>query len=112
MSKEVVTGLNILKKGQDPPLRPDDQLPEWLWQLAQPDKTLNELRRTKEEDLTPSMVRLPACSTLLQHPFRCLCMRSCALRLALCLRKCRSWLPRLNPHPNPRSPAPRHCGLP
>lgn len=34
MSKEVVTGLNILKKGQDPPLRPDDQLPDWLWQLA------------------------------------------------------------------------------
>lgn len=34
MSKEVVTGLNVLKKGQDPPLRPDDQLPDWLWQLA------------------------------------------------------------------------------
>lgn len=29
MSKEVCTGLNILKKGQDPPLRPDDQLPDW-----------------------------------------------------------------------------------
>ncbi|KAL4422068.1 hypothetical protein ABPG77_001536 [Micractinium sp. CCAP 211/92] len=56
MSKEVVTGLNILKKGQDPPLRPDDQLPDWLWQLAEPEKTLNELRRTKEEDLTEAML--------------------------------------------------------
>lgn len=56
MSKEVVTGLNILKKGQDPPLRPDDQLPDWLWQLAEPEKTLNELRRTKEEDLTDDML--------------------------------------------------------
>ena len=85
MSKEVCTGLNILKKGTDPPLRPDEELPEWcgcmcgsragerlwaplrrcvscaaphpvapppapsssprLWKLAEPEPTLNELRR-------------------------------------------------------------------
>lgn len=57
MSKEVVTGLNILKKGQDPPLPADDQLPKWLWKLAEPEKTLNELRRMQPDDLTPQQVR-------------------------------------------------------
>ncbi|PRW59850.1 54S ribosomal mitochondrial [Chlorella sorokiniana] len=58
MSKEVCTGLNILKKGQDPPLRPDDQLPDWLWKLAEPEKTLNELRRMQKEELSyEQMVR-------------------------------------------------------
>ena len=52
LSHEVVTGLDISKKGQDPPLRPDAELPQWLWELAEPAKTLNELRRTKEEELT------------------------------------------------------------
>lgn len=58
LSKEVCTGLNILKKGQDPPLRPDDQLPDWLWTLAVPEKTLNELKRMKEDELTLEQVRL------------------------------------------------------
>eukprot|EP00887_Chlorella_sp_A99_P006205 scaffold3.g6205.t1 len=52
LSSEVATGLNILKKGSDPPLRPDAELPEWLWALAESEKTLNELRRTKDEDLS------------------------------------------------------------
>lgn len=56
LSSEVATGLNILKKGSDPPLKPDDQLPEWLWGLAEPGKTLNELRRTKEADMTDAEV--------------------------------------------------------
>ena len=56
LSKEVVTGLNTLKKGADPPLRPDDQLPEWLWELAEPEKTLNELRRMKPDDIKQDMV--------------------------------------------------------
>ena len=56
MSHEVVTGLNTLKKGSDPPLRDDDQLPEWLWALAEPGRTLNEMRRMRDEDLSPEMV--------------------------------------------------------
>lgn len=56
LSSEVVTGLNILKKGQDPALQADDQLPDWLWKLAKPQKTLNELRRTREEDITPDLL--------------------------------------------------------
>ncbi|EFN54258.1 hypothetical protein CHLNCDRAFT_135806 [Chlorella variabilis] len=56
LSKEVVTGLNILKKGQDPPLKADEELPEWLWQLAEPEKTLNELRRMKSESMTPELL--------------------------------------------------------
>ena len=58
LSKEVVTGLNTLKKGADPPLRPDDQLPEWLWVLAEPEKTLNELRRMKPVEIEGETVGL------------------------------------------------------
>lgn len=45
MSKEVITGLNISKGGSDPPLKADEEYPEWLWQLAQPERTLGDLRR-------------------------------------------------------------------
>lgn len=57
MSHETVTGLNTLKSGSDPPLRPDAELPEWLWELAAPAKTLNELKRMQEEELTSEEVR-------------------------------------------------------
>lgn len=43
-------------QGQDPPLRKDEDLPDWLWKLAAPDKTLNELRRIKQSDLSPEQV--------------------------------------------------------
>lgn len=43
-------------QGQDPPLKADEELPEWLWQLAEPEKTLNELRRMKSESMTPELV--------------------------------------------------------
>lgn len=56
MSSEVVTGLNILKGGADPPLRPDAELPDWLWELAAPPKTLNELKRSQEEALSSADV--------------------------------------------------------
>jgi hypothetical protein len=48
LSKDIVTGLNLLKKGSDPPLKADEELPEWLWALAEPGKTLNELKRAEE----------------------------------------------------------------
>jgi Mitochondrial ribosomal protein L37 len=48
MSKDVATGVNILKGGSDPPLLPDEEYPEWLWKLAEPQGTLFELRRKYE----------------------------------------------------------------
>lgn len=48
LSKEVATGVNILKGGSDPTLLPDDEYPEWLWELADSGPTLNELRRRYE----------------------------------------------------------------
>lgn len=48
LSKEVATGVNILKGGSDPPLLPDEEYPEWLWELADPEPTLFELRRRYE----------------------------------------------------------------
>lgn len=49
MSDAVVTGLNTQKNGTDPSLKADEELPGWLFELASPPKTLNELRRSKEE---------------------------------------------------------------
>ncbi|KAI3435694.1 hypothetical protein D9Q98_001752 [Chlorella vulgaris] len=57
MSSEVVTGLNTLKKGQDPALKQDEELPEWLWALAEPEKTLNEMRRMKSDEITPELLK-------------------------------------------------------
>jgi anti-sigma factor ChrR (cupin superfamily) len=52
MSREVVTGLNVLKNGSDPALKNDDELPEWLWKLAGQRKTLAELQRQDEATLS------------------------------------------------------------
>ena len=51
MSNSVVTGLNINKTGADPELKDDAEMPEWLWPLAKPERTLGDLRRAKEETL-------------------------------------------------------------
>ena len=29
----VCSGVNIYKDGQDPPIKPDSEYPEWLWSL-------------------------------------------------------------------------------
>jgi len=52
MSKEVVTGLNVLKNGSDPALKNDEELPEWLWKLEGQRKTLAELQRQDDEILS------------------------------------------------------------
>ena len=57
LSTDTVPGLNYRKQGGEHPLRPDEELPEWLWALATPGKTLNELKRAGEESLTYEEVR-------------------------------------------------------
>ena len=54
MSTTHCTGLNILKDGEDPELMPDDQYPNWLWTILDPEKgniamkTLGELEKELE----------------------------------------------------------------
>ena len=54
MSTTHCTGLNILKDGKDPELMPDDQYPDWLWTILDPEKgniamkTLGELEKEQE----------------------------------------------------------------
>ena len=45
------TGVNYLKKGEDPPLKDDSEYPEWLWALAEPPPTLFSLQRKHGDDL-------------------------------------------------------------
>jgi large subunit ribosomal protein L54 len=44
MSAQVATGVNIYQKGQDPPLLPDSEYPDWLWELEKKPKTLKQLK--------------------------------------------------------------------
>lgn len=49
-----VAPVNILKTGEDPELKPDEEYPGWLWKLASPPPTLGELSvkyEAKAEDL-------------------------------------------------------------
>lgn len=54
MSTTHCTGLNILKDGKDPEFMPDDQYPDWLWTMLDPEKgniamkTLGELEKELE----------------------------------------------------------------
>ena len=54
MSTTHCTGLNILKDGKDPEFMPDDQYPDWLWTIIDPEKgniamkTLGELEKELE----------------------------------------------------------------
>ena len=49
-SSPSVIGLNILKDGQDPELRPDEEYPEWVWTLHQPRPSLQALKTRHEDD--------------------------------------------------------------
>ncbi|KFM24475.1 hypothetical protein F751_3193 [Auxenochlorella protothecoides] len=57
LSTEVATGVNILKNGTDPALKSDEELPAWLWELAQPEKPLTELQRHEFTELQPEEQR-------------------------------------------------------
>ncbi|CAM9715336.1 unnamed protein product [Ectocarpus sp. 6 AP-2014] len=45
-----VTPINFLKDGKDPSVMPDEEYPEWLWNMQLP--SLARLKRTKEDDYT------------------------------------------------------------
>eukprot|EP00903_Cladosiphon_okamuranus_P008525 g8185.t1 len=45
-----VTPINYLKDGKDPSVMPDEDYPDWLWNMQLP--SLARLKRTKEEDYT------------------------------------------------------------
>lgn len=48
MSSEVATGVNIYVAGADPPLLPDEEYPEWLWELERRPKTMKQLQQQAE----------------------------------------------------------------
>ena len=41
--EKVVTGLNIMKDGKDPLVKPDSEYPDWVFELHKPLPTLEEL---------------------------------------------------------------------
>jgi Mitochondrial ribosomal protein L37 len=45
LSAEVCTGANIFTDGQDPTLKPDEEYPEWLWELSKPMKSIKQIRQ-------------------------------------------------------------------
>ena len=57
LSREVCTGANYFNTGEDPPLRDDQEYPEWLWGLATskiptnelPPDSLEQMRRKRKE---------------------------------------------------------------
>lgn len=59
----VAVGINIKKGGADPPLKPDEEYPAWVQNLATAEQSLYELQRkieaTGEESLT--LEEVPSC---------------------------------------------------
>jgi Mitochondrial ribosomal protein L37 len=51
LSSTEATGINIYKQGSDPQLKPDEELPDWLFNLERPAKSLSELRRIAKDKL-------------------------------------------------------------
>lgn len=49
MTKDVAP-VNVLKTGEDPALKPDEEYPAWLWKLADPPPSLGELSRKFDID--------------------------------------------------------------
>ena len=53
--EDVCNGANIYKDGQDPPLKPDSEYPDWLWTLNGTKTPLSEL--STEENIYWRRVR-------------------------------------------------------
>eukprot|EP00940_MAST-03C_sp_MAST-3C-sp2_P002406 g2406.t1 len=41
--------VNIMKEGVDPPVLPDDEYPEWLWEIHKPLPSLQDLQEKVEQ---------------------------------------------------------------
>eukprot|EP00904_Undaria_pinnatifida_P012733 jgi/Undpi1/8590/HiC_scaffold_25.g11055.m1 len=50
-----VVPINYLKDGKDVPIKPDEEYPDWLWNMQLP--SLARLKRTKEDDYTLDQFR-------------------------------------------------------
>ena len=48
-ASEAIKGINILKSGSDPEVKPDEQYPQWMWQVGSPGKMLSQLNREQED---------------------------------------------------------------
>ena len=48
-ASEAIKGINILKSGSDPEVKPDEQYPQWVWQVGSPGKMLSQLNREQED---------------------------------------------------------------
>ena len=49
MSLTHCTGANYFKTGEDPKLLPDEEYPDWLWELAKPPLKISDYEKRKEE---------------------------------------------------------------
>lgn len=60
LSSEVATGCALLKGENDPPLKSDNEYPDWLWRLLDPRPTASELQKLYEgqQGLTIEQVRM------------------------------------------------------
>ena len=48
MSLTHCTGANYFKTGEDPKLLPDEEYPDWLWELAKPQLKISDYEKRKK----------------------------------------------------------------
>ena len=87
MSKEVVTGASYVKGGSDPPLLPDSDYPDWLWDIMMPKEPLFSLQRKlgperNIETIPLPEVRRPSAPACLHRRLCCSVSNSCTPRSA------------------------------
>lgn len=50
LSSTTATGVNYFKKGEDPPLKDDEEYPDWLWKVHEPSPTVYSLQKKAAGD--------------------------------------------------------------
>lgn len=76
MTKDIAP-VNILKTGEDPALKPDEDYPAWLWKLASPPTSLGDLSRKYDADGAKSLSFEEVKNELLQMPKSMACVAEC-----------------------------------